>query len=106
MPSDPEIRLEQLHANARFIRAVALGILGGDSDVEDVLQDTFLVAWRRGPDGQGSWRAWLGTVARRLSIDRLRSAKRRASHEHAAARPQGLPALEDIAAQEEARHYV
>src|SRR3954466_14366966 len=47
---------------------------------EEVLQDTFLSLWNRAElfdETQGSLRAWLGTIARNRSIDRLPASGRR-----------------------------
>jgi RNA polymerase sigma-70 factor (ECF subfamily) len=101
--SDSTPRVDQALAHAQFLRAVARGVLGGDAEVEDVLQETFVVAWREGPEKPGSLRAWLATVARRLALDRRRAGARRERREHAAARPEGLPSPEEIAAREETR---
>jgi RNA polymerase sigma-70 factor (ECF subfamily) len=65
----------------------ALGLTGGDAaQAEDVVQETFLRAWRH-PQAfepeRGSARAWLYTVARHLVVDDHRSA--RARHESATA---------------------
>jgi RNA polymerase sigma-70 factor (ECF subfamily) len=65
---------------ASYVGAIALKILGRDAEVDDVVQDVFLIAYK----GLGSLRDegvikhWLGTVAvrvasRRLRIRRLRS---------------------------------
>ena len=80
-------RLTEALTHAHFVRAVARGVLGGDADVEDVLQETFLVAWEQGPRKPGALRAWLGTVAKRLALDRRRAAGRRERWEAAGASP-------------------
>lgn len=66
----------------------ALGLTGGDAaQAEDVVQETFLRAWRH-PQAfepeRGSARAWLYTVARHLVVDDHRSARNR--HEAPTAR--------------------
>jgi RNA polymerase sigma-70 factor (ECF subfamily) len=54
---------------------IAYRMLGSAADAEDVVQDTYL-RWRRRPDGAvDSVRAYLVTVATRLCIDQLRSAR-------------------------------
>jgi len=62
--------------NTVLLRAVALRILRGTSDADDVVQETFIAAWEhlegmRDPDAVT---AWLVTTVRRRSFDRLRSA--------------------------------
>jgi RNA polymerase sigma factor (sigma-70 family) len=69
--------LEQIYRNsAPRLLAVCLKVLGDRSEAEDALHDTFvrLAASARGyRSGQGSAIGWLITIARNLSIDRLRS---------------------------------
>ena len=103
MTPDAEPRLKEAMAHAQFVRAVARGVLGGDADVEDVLQETFLVAWERGPRKPGALRAWLGTVAKRLALDRVRAMGRRRRREAGAARAEALPSVVTMAGREETR---
>ena len=57
----------------RFAQALVL-----DRDVaEDVTQEVMVRAWRRPPEGRGSLRPWLATVARNLVRSDLRAASRR-----------------------------
>lgn len=90
-------------AHAEFVRAVARGVLGRDRDVEDVLQDTFVIAQDRAPRRPGALRAWLGTIARRLSLDRLRADGRRTRRERAVARGETIPDVTDLLVREETR---
>jgi RNA polymerase sigma-70 factor (ECF subfamily) len=59
----------------------AVGLTNGDrSRAQDVVQETLLRAWRNPAvlaQQEGSPRAWLFTVARRIVIDEWRSARRR-----------------------------
>ena len=79
-PEDELMRaLHDDHASALWSHALAL--TGGDaSRAEDVVQETLLRAWRHPKvldQSQGSARAWLFTVARRIAIDGWRSAASR-----------------------------
>jgi len=65
---------------------VALGVLRGATEAEDVAQEAMLRAYRnfhRLRDRE-RFRAWLVRTAWRLSLDRIRARGRRARHEQAA----------------------
>ncbi|GGB99243.1 sigma-70 family RNA polymerase sigma factor [Cellulomonas carbonis] len=89
-----ESLLVALHdEHARDLWSYVLRLTNGDrSRAEDVVQETFLRAWRH-PDvlgrSAGSARAWLFTVARRIVVDEWRSGRRR--HEVLAAEPPEPP---------------
>src|SRR5262249_59180675 len=80
---------------ADLLYSLALRIVGSASDAEEVLQDSWLQAWRtaRSYDpSRGAVGAWLVTIARSRALDRLRSmgSRRpapRAAPGRAAARP-------------------
>jgi RNA polymerase sigma factor (sigma-70 family) len=61
---------------------VARGITGSGSDAEDIVQETFLRAFKHigtySPD-QAAFRTWVLTIARNLSINLFHSLKRRAA---------------------------
>ena len=69
--------------------ALLLKILGDRSDAQEVLQETFVTAWRRAGDydpGRGSEIAWLVSIGRNRAIDRLRSRNLRAVRDDEAGR--------------------
>ncbi|TVT26174.1 sigma-70 family RNA polymerase sigma factor [Amycolatopsis rhizosphaerae] len=72
--------LHDEHAAALW--SYALRLTGGDrARAEDLVQETLLRAWKHPrvlDQSQGSARAWLFTVARRIAIDGWRSAASRA----------------------------
>src|SRR3954465_13927654 len=76
--SDALAELYDRHADPLY--RAAYRRLGDRQLAEEVLQDTFLALWNRAElfdETQGSLRAWLGTIARNRSIDRLRASGRR-----------------------------
>ena len=59
---------------------LAAGILGEDSEAEDVVEETFWQAWRSRTTfdpGRGTMIAWLMTIARSRALDRRRARGRR-----------------------------
>ena len=62
------------HAAAAL--AVAMRVVGGRAEAEDVVHDAFVAVWRkidRFDAQRGSLRAWLLTVVRNRAIDRVRA---------------------------------
>ncbi|MDI5981485.1 sigma-70 family RNA polymerase sigma factor [Amycolatopsis magusensis] len=83
MKDAPEDELMRaLHSDhAAALWSYALSLTGGNTArAEDVVQETLLRAWKHPrvlDQSQGSARAWLFTVARRIAIDDWRSAASR-----------------------------
>lgn len=81
MSADAQL-LRTLHdQHAAALSTFVAGLVGGDrAKAQDVVQETFLRAWRS-PEvlesANGSVRGWLFTVARRIVIDQWRSDSRR-----------------------------
>ncbi|AXB48273.1 sigma-70 family RNA polymerase sigma factor [Amycolatopsis albispora] len=74
--------MRALHSDhAAALWSYALSLTGGNTArAEDVVQETLLRAWKHPrvlDQSQGSARAWLFTVARRIAIDDWRSAASR-----------------------------
>ncbi|MEV7413909.1 sigma-70 family RNA polymerase sigma factor [Streptomyces sp. NPDC089919] len=66
--------LYEEHGNA--LLGYATRLTGDRAAAEDVVQETFIRAWRHAEDmvdGKGSVRGWLLTVARNIVIDRARA---------------------------------
>lgn len=76
MPKEREARFERLfRSQADAVRSYALR-RAAPADVDDVVAETFLVAWRRLDDMPSDPRPWLLTVARRVLANRRRSDRR------------------------------
>ncbi len=80
-----EPALEELYdRHASRLYAVALRVLRRREDAEEVLQDTWVEAWRRAPqycETRGTVRAWLHTMVRSRALDRYRSRSARSRAE-------------------------
>jgi RNA polymerase sigma-70 factor (ECF subfamily) len=73
--TSPDIPLEALYARyAPYVAAIAMRILGRESEVEDLVQDVFATAVRglRRRRNHAEVKRWLATVTVRRSIRRLR----------------------------------
>jgi len=84
---DPAALAELYDRYADLLYSLALRIVGSASDAEEVLQDSWLQAWRsaRSYDpARGAVGAWLVTIARTRALDRLRSLGSRRRAEGAA----------------------
>lgn len=97
---------ETLLAQQDFIRTLVRSLLRGADGEDDVVQRTWLQAWRRPPRDAGRSRQWLASVARNLARDHLRSSRRRGSRERLAARPEAVPSTADVVQREAERQRV
>ena len=71
---------------APLVYGVSKRVLQDSGYAEEVTQEVFLEIWRQAPrfDGnRGSVRAWAATIARRRSVDRVRSEQARRDRQHA-----------------------
>jgi len=87
-PHDPHTLPDDLARHAGLLRAVARGVLGDRELVDDVVQQAYLQALARPPEGRGLLRAWLARVVRNLALNTARGEARRAGRERAVARPE------------------
>ena len=71
---DPEAFAELLTRHGPRLRAHVLRLLGASDEVDDVVQETFVVAWLKLPTlaDPGAVEGWLRRVASRKAVDRLR----------------------------------
>ena len=81
---------EALLKHARFVRAIAASLVRDVHSAEDITQDAMTAALVRRPRSSGL-RPWLRRVARNLSLNALRSERRRRRREQKVARPEALP---------------
>jgi RNA polymerase sigma-70 factor (ECF subfamily) len=67
-------------AHARYVASIALRLLGRDDEVDDVVQEVFVIAMRglRTLREPGAVRGWLATVAVRIARRKLRARRLRA----------------------------
>lgn len=76
-----ESALAELQRQFRgMVHSIGRRILRNDMDAEEVVAETFWVAWNRASDFKpelGSVAGWLTTIARSRAIDKLRSLTRR-----------------------------
>jgi RNA polymerase sigma-70 factor, ECF subfamily len=87
---------------------VARGILRNSADAEDIAQEALIRAYRRFDrlrDRQ-RFRGWLVRIAFRLSLDRLRSAKRRETRETLWSQTACRASTEDVAASSEFQSHL
>lgn len=87
----------KLLAHTGFVRAMARGVLGGDSLVEDAVQETWLAALTSGPDRPGRLRSWLGSVSRRRALEHRRRSAVRGEREAVAVRTGVAPSTAELA---------
>jgi RNA polymerase sigma-70 factor (ECF subfamily) len=94
---DTKALAELYDRHAPMLYGLALRIVGRAADAEEVLQDTWVHAWKRAETwepGRGTVTAWLLTLTRSRAIDRIRSVASRRRAE-AAAPPPDAPADRD-----------
>lgn len=80
---DPAALAELYDRYSDLLYSLAARIVGAGADAEEVLQDTWMQAWRNAgtyDPARGAVGAWLVTIARSRALDRVRSlgARRRA----------------------------
>jgi len=83
--------LEELAADADWVRRLARSLVGDPAAGDDLAQDAYVMAAAQ-PRGAAPLRPWLVTVLRNLRRTRSRAALRRAAREHAVAAMGAPPA--------------
>ncbi|HVS09663.1 MAG TPA: RNA polymerase sigma factor, partial [Planctomycetota bacterium] len=92
-PTGPS--LEVLLANAGWMRRLARRLARDEGEAEDLVQETWLAALRRGP-GEEPPASWLAQVLRNLASKAERSRRHRRSREALAARPEKLASTAEL----------
>ncbi len=80
----PGLPPEALLAEVAWLKRLALSLAGDSDDADDLVQESWIAAWRRNPDTSRPLRPWLGKVVRDRSRMRRRADARRTQREAAA----------------------
>jgi RNA polymerase sigma-70 factor (ECF subfamily) len=94
---EPEFgRLFELHR--RELRVHCYRMLGNLEDAENVVQETFVKAWRNraGFAGRSSFRAWLYRIATNSCLDTIKRKRRRVATVPAGASADHRPSFDDV----------
>src|SRR5262245_32460615 len=89
-------QIDSLLVHDRFVRALAHGLLADAAAAEDVAQEAWLAALRRGSAELGSFPRWIGGVVRNLAEKTRRGAQRRAEREARVARGERVPSAAEV----------
>lgn len=99
------VPIELLLAHSDWVRRLAVELTGDPALADDLVQETWTSALRRGPREASAPRAWLATLLRRHLRQFRRGEGRRSAREAAVARPwtQDVPVGEDVELRERRR---
>ncbi len=100
------LKPEDFLAHADFVRGLARSLIADASRADDVVQETWIAAFRRPPSKAGSVRAWLARVVRNLVTTSYRTEGRRSRREKRAAVREAVPSTEEIFQREAIRRRV
>lgn len=106
MNENPTITPEALLEHQDFVRSLARSLLFDENQVDDVVQQAWMVALRTGPRQPGALKAWLGAVTRNLSRNQRRGDGRRQKHERRVPPRELAPSAGEIVQREEMRGRV
>jgi len=93
---------ERFRAHEPYIRRIVSGIVRDEARVDDVIQETYVVALSNGAAVENP-RRWLARVARNFALLALRRESRRTRNEQAAARRAPVGSVDSAIADAEAR---
>jgi RNA polymerase sigma-70 factor (ECF subfamily) len=88
----------QLEPHRRELQVHCYRMLGSFDEAEDLVQETFLRAWRKRAtyEGRATVRAWLYKIATNACLDLIARNKRRVASSGATANPSEVPWLEPV----------
>src|SRR5262245_4528029 len=95
---EPALDRDSLLAHATFVRAVAARLVDNQSDVDDLVQETWLAALAT-PSHATRPRAWWRGLVKNLARFGWRSRLRRETRERLAASAERLPPAADVVAE-------
>ncbi len=106
--TSPSFDLQSIFEEEAFVRGLARSLLFDEHQVDDVVQQTWLLAIKRpvARPEDGSPRAWLATVVRNLVSNEHRASQRRDRREHEAAVAEALPSTADLLEQQDNRRMM
>ncbi|HEY0707981.1 MAG TPA: sigma-70 family RNA polymerase sigma factor, partial [Polyangia bacterium] len=93
---------EDLIAQTTWLRRLAMALVRDRDLAEDLVQDTWVAAFRHKPQIEGSARPWLATVIRNLARSRARQTRRQRLREERVTPEELLPSSEALALRYEA----
>ena len=91
MPNDSHHELDEILTHRAWVAGLARSLLFDQGQVDDVVQETWLVALDKRPRDPGATKAWLGGIVRNLVGRRVRGEGRRRRRETQAALPADAP---------------
>jgi RNA polymerase sigma factor (sigma-70 family) len=100
-----ELSAEQLLAQRAWLRRLAVAIVG-ESQADDIVQQTVTAALASPPRDAARLRGWLARVARHLAWKHTQRERRRTEREAEAARQEALPPPEELLARIEEESVV
>lgn len=80
-PEPRPASVEEILAQAEWVRRLALGLVGNEATADDLTQEALMRAIERPPIEGHSLRAWFARVVRNLAIDQGRRRQRRRARE-------------------------
>src|SRR5690348_13916022 len=72
---------EQILEDAAWLKRLATLLASDDDEADDLVQESWIAAWRRQPDTRRPMRPWLAKVVRDLAGMKRRSKRRRVARE-------------------------